>query len=219
MAYNFYMDGIQLPIAPSKIQTKIKNTNKALVLVNEGEVNFLKEPGLTEIDFDVMIPQTKYPFAIYPDGFKRASYYLDLFKRLKVDKKPFQFIVSRVSPGGDLLFDTEILVSLEDYSFTEDAKNGLDLMVDISLKQYREYGTKTLRVTTASNTGVVKAKVVMPRQTTKDIPKTYTVKKGDKLWTICKNQLGDGAKYTEIAKLNKLANSNLIYEGQVLKLG
>ena len=219
MAYNFYIDGIQLPIAPSKMQTKIKNTDKTLILVNEGEINFLKEPGLTEIDFDVMIPQARYPFAIYPDGFKRASYYLDLFKRLKVDKKPFQFIVSRVSPKGDLLFDTEMMVSLEDYSFTEDAKNGLDLMVNISLKQYRAYGTKTLKVTKTSNTEAAKAKIVVPRQTTIDIPKTYTVKKGDNLWTICKSQLGDGAKYTEVAKLNKLANSNLIYEGQVLKLG
>ena len=213
------MDGVQLPIAPQKLQTKISNKNKTLILVNEGEINFLKTPGLTEIDFDVMIPQVKYPFAAYPDGFKSASYYLNVFERLKVNKKPFQFIVSRLSPKNQLLFDTNIKVSLEDYSISEDAKNGLDVIVGIKLKQYREYSTKILTFTKIKESEGIKAEIVTPRETTKEIPKTYKVKKGDNLWGICKNQLGNGGKYTEIAKLNKIANSSLIYEGQVIKLG
>lgn len=47
--------------------------------------------------------------------------------------------------------------------------------------------------------------------------RTYTVKKGDSLWKIAKNELGKGARYTEIKKLNGLKN-NTIYAGQVLKM-
>lgn len=45
----------------------------------------------------------------------------------------------------------------------------------------------------------------------------YTVVKGDNLWRIAKNKLGDGTKYKELAKINNIKNPNLIYPGQVIK--
>lgn len=49
---------------------------------------------------------------------------------------------------------------------------------------------------------------------------TYTVVKGDCLWTIAKKQLGDGTRYIEIYKLNKntIKNPDLISIGQKLVL-
>ena len=46
---------------------------------------------------------------------------------------------------------------------------------------------------------------------------TYIVKKGDSLWKISKEQLGDGSKYKEIMSLNNL-ETDTIYAGQVLKI-
>ena len=48
-------------------------------------------------------------------------------------------------------------------------------------------------------------------------PKTYTVKKGDSLWAIAASQLGNGARWPEIQKLNGL-NSTTIHAGQILKI-
>ena len=45
----------------------------------------------------------------------------------------------------------------------------------------------------------------------------YTVKKGDTLWKIAKEYLGNGAKYKEIKILNNL-KSDTIYVGQNLKI-
>ncbi|WP_237775059.1 hypothetical protein [Clostridioides difficile] len=42
MAYDFYLDGVQLPIAPGKLEIKITNKNKTVDLINTGEVNILK---------------------------------------------------------------------------------------------------------------------------------------------------------------------------------
>lgn len=146
--YAFFIGNCLLPVPPEKLQVKINNANKTVTLINEGPVNILKTPGLTDIELECLIPQVKYPFASYPSsGFRPGKYYLDHFEKLKVDKKPFQFIVSRVLPG-DLtpLFSTNIKVSLEEYEIVEDAADGFDLRVKIRLKQYRDYGTKTVTV-------------------------------------------------------------------------
>lgn len=45
----------------------------------------------------------------------------------------------------------------------------------------------------------------------------YTVVKGDSLWKIAKEQLGNGERYTDIKALNGLT-SNIIYVGQKLKI-
>ena len=48
--YNVYLDTMLCPVAPDKLQLKIANKNKTLVLINEGEINILKKAGLTEND-------------------------------------------------------------------------------------------------------------------------------------------------------------------------
>lgn len=50
---------------------------------------------------------------------------------------------------------------------------------------------------------------------------TYTVKKGDNLWTLTKKFYGSGADYTKIYEANKDTigkNPNLIYPGQTFKI-
>lgn len=48
---------------------------------------------------------------------------------------------------------------------------------------------------------------------------TYTVKKGDCLWNIAKDKLGDPYKWKALADVNKISQSNpVIYPGQVLNL-
>ncbi len=214
--YYFYLDKMLLPIAPSKITTKIKNQNKTLTLINDGEVNVLKKAGLTDIKFDAMLPNVKYPFAVYKDGFVNAKTFLDTIEKLKTEQKPFQFIVSRTMPNGKELFSTNIKVSLEDYEIKEEAKEGFDVVVTFNLKQYRDYGTKTCTI--KIDTGK-KAVSTEPNRETNSSPapvnqnKTYTVVKGDCLWNIAKKFYGNGKQYTKIYNANrdKIKNPNLIY--------
>lgn len=222
--YEFFLDGVQLPIAPPKLSTKIRNKNKTITLINEGEVNLLKTAGLTELSFDVLLPNVKYPFAVYPDGYQPATHYLEKLEKMKVNKEPFQFIVTRSKPSGDLLFDTNIKVTLEEYDIKEDAENGFDIEVAIQLKQYRDHGTKKLVVKTNStaSTSTKTAKKVTTekvRPSSKTPAKSHTVKAGETLWAICQKELGNGSKYQEIAKLNGIKNPNSIRVGQVIKLG
>jgi Uncharacterized protein containing LysM domain len=213
--YKFYMDNLLLPIAPSKFTLKVSNSNKTMELIKGGEINFLRSQGLSELSFEFIIPQVQYPFAQYPDGFQTANIYIDKLKALKVNKKPFKFNIFRTMPGGKMLFDYAVNVSLEAYTLTEDAGDGFDITAAVTLKTYEEHSTIAYQnKTTALGGTAIKAESA--RAGSKEIA-TYTVKKGDNLWTICKTQLGDGSKFGEVAKLNGITNPKLIYPGQVIK--
>lgn len=229
MAYYFYLDKLLLPVAPSKLQLKINNQNKTLTLINEGEINILKKAKLTDVDFEVLIPQVKYPFALYKDGFQKATYYLEKLESLKTSQQPFQFIVTRTLPDGNMLFDTNMKVSLEDYKVTEQSNEGFDLVVSISLKQYKDYGTKTANITFSQPKPNAppkpKATVTKPRPAEtspapKQKAKTHKVVRGDTLWAIAKKFYGNGSQYPKIFNANKdkIKNPNLIYPGQVLTI-
>lgn len=226
MPYKCYLFGELMPETPGRLSLKIKGANKTVTLLNEGEINFLKLPGLTEITVPLTLP-------MFPKQGKAPDYYLSLFEKAKSKRTTTQFIMTRTSPGGRLLFDTNIKVSVEDYSVEESAENGLDLSLEVKLKQYRDYGTKTIIIKSADDTKkttTVKANsaaaktsaTVKKERDAKTAPKTttYTVKSGDTLWAIAKKYYGDGSKYTKIFEANKdkIKNPNLIYVGQVFKI-
>lgn len=166
--YDFYVDKCLLPVTPTKLQIKINNANKTLTLIDEGQINILKKAELTDIEFECEIPQVKYPFAVYKSGFLEAAFFLNCFEALKTSKKPFQFIVSRTLPNGKVLFSTNIKVSMEDYTITEQAKNSFDLTIKIKLKQYRDYSTKIVNFfSSGTNATIYNAR---SDSTTKNVP-------------------------------------------------
>ncbi len=218
MAYNVYLGSMLCPIAPSKIETKIKGRNKTLTLINDGEVNILKDPGLTEITFDLLLPNVKYPFAKYKNNvWKNAKGYLDILEELKLNKSVFPFIVTRTLPSGKILFDTNISVSLENYTIKEDAKQGFDILVSITLKQYKHYGTKIVNV---SADGTASVENVRETSNAPDQNTTYGVLKGDTTWNIAKKLYGDGSLYPAVYAVNKddMENLNTPIVGRELKI-
>ena len=202
MAYYVYLGKTLCPVAPSKLELKISGQNKTITLINEGEVNILKKAGLTEISFDLLLPNVKYPFATYKKDFKRAKHYLDKLEDLKLDDDPFQFIVTRDLPDGTMLFDTNMKVSLEDYTIKEDSGEGFDVIVSVKLKQYRDFGTKTCKIKFAGTKPKATTKKKRKSKSTSKA-KSYTIKSGDCLWNIAKKFYNDGSKYNIIYKANK----------------
>lgn len=214
MAYSFYLDNIVLPIAPSKFSVSIQNKNKTVELINDKQINILKLPGLTDISFEFILPNSKYPFVV---NWQPPQYYLSVLEKLKINLQPFQFVIARSLPNGQPSFATNMTVSLESYEIVEDAENGFDITVKINLKQYRPYATQTVEIKTSVDGSKVSVEK-NARAQTKQPDKTYTVQKGDTLWNIAKKYLGDGSKYKQLATLNNISNPNFLSVGQVLKL-
>jgi len=203
MAYDMYLDKVLLPVTPERVTTTIANQNKTSVLINDGEINQLKKAGLTEINFTALIPQSEYSFAKYKGGFLPADYFLGAFERLKTlrDKNnkfiPFQFILSRSMPDGKILFDTNLKVSLENYTVTEE--DGFDLTVDIYLKQYKEYSTKRIEIDENGNAVIIDGR----SQESAPNNRTYIVAAGDELIDVAIKNYGDESRWRDIFNANR----------------
>ena len=213
--YKFYFNKDVLPVTPGAITTTFKNQNKTITLINEGEVNLPKAPGLTEYSFKFMLPWCNYPFVNmnYPQmltdaiptvssvlsGKWKLSNVENFFKnfnlekfimgdenklsifpsqdewitklsKYKTEKKAFQFKIQRIDSGfsldklpiannidiqgwtmrtGHVQFagwTTDMMVTLEDCKIIEDAKEYKDVWVEVKLKEFVPYGTKSFEV-------------------------------------------------------------------------
>ena len=220
--YIFYLDGILVPITPSSITTKINNKNKVVTLINDGDFNILKEEGLKEFTFDMCLPAYKYPFArgvLLP-----INYYLNMLSFLKKSKKPFRFIVIREGAIGSSGYNTVMLVSLENYEIKEDAGNGRDVVVSVTLKEYNVKSTlfKYIDIgAQAIGTALSVATFISTKtrdSSSKKTQRTYKVKEGDTLYIIAKKELGDANKCNFLKELNKLSFIHDIKVGQVIRL-
>lgn len=221
--YEMYMRNILFPVTPGKMSVKINGANKTVTLINEGEVNLIKTPGLTEITIDELLLPTRqeYPFAKYLlDKFRRPQYYLKKLEKWKKKKKPIQFLLLRCTPDYKrLLWDTYFDCTIEDYEIIEDAdKYGMDVCVKLHLKEYRHWGTKKLVKKKKKSKGTLvpsngkKKDASAGKKETATVKKTrkakekatsYIVKSGDCLINIARKQLNDGSKWTKIYDLNK----------------
>lgn len=239
-----YINKVQFPITPGKLTQKINNQNKTINLIDEGEVNLIKAPGLADITIDeLLLPVAQiYPFAKYrrvvSQGiyhrrieFQNADYYLGKLEAWKNSKKPVCFKLVRVGVDGQkILKSTNLDVTIEDYEIIEDAERyGMDVAVKLSMKEYRYWGAKKLSI---NNSGKKKTAKKKKARKSKEPVKLYTVKKGDTLMKIAKKQLNDASLWRSIYALNKKtieadarkhgkkssSNGHWIYPGTKLKL-
>lgn len=82
-----------------------------------------------------------------------------------------------------------------------------------------EVGQELVLPQVAAKQPTSSAKVVATENNTQTITgSTYTVVRDDSLWKIAVRAYGDGYRWVEIARENKLANPNLIHAGNVLSL-
>ena len=175
MAYYFMLGVVPLPITPSALTIKTPSMNKTINLINEGEINIPKDQGLREISFEFLLPTVqKYPFANYQLGSYTATTMIPLLNEWKKTKLPFQFIVTRMSPKGKFLYFTSIKCLIEDFEYKEDAEEyGMDTMCSITLKEYKPYGTKRVKLEKSPDgkPGSKRAKVTTTRDSSSKVKK------------------------------------------------
>ena len=213
MPCHLYLCGVEMPEVPNAITIKTGNRNKTVELLNGDTINLLKSKGLQDISLTLAFPML--------EGRRTAEYYIGLFDKFKRKRKPTQFILTRTTPDGKPLEDTNIKVSIEDFSRNEDASKPFEVTYSVNLKEYTDYGTQTVTVKKVQKNGKTQKVASVKKEREKNnAPKAkkYTVKAGDTLWSISAKYLGSGAKYMQIFEANRktLSNPNIIKAGQEL---
>lgn len=207
--YYIYLSSMQVSIPSKTMETKISNKNKTINLLDTGEVNVLRKPGLTQVAFEFMLPNSKYPFDQSLMGYQSAPAYLDQLETLKTGMQPFPFIVVRMKDSGSMINITNMMVTLEEYTIKEDADEGYDMYADVKLKKWVDWGAKEIEVKTDEN-GNTTGTVTSPRSSIgHDIPKNVFVstQKPQTLQTILRQQFGkmDSTNILfRCAKVNKI---------------
>ena len=191
---------VTFPITPAELSIKVGSNNEVVNLINEGDVNILKSPSLVDVEFEARFPMRKYPYSRTP---MPLEFYTDIFAKLKTEKKSFRFIVARSTPSGKRTWDTNMLVSLEEFEIAESADEGDDVLINFKLKQYKTYGVKTIKLPQSNpptTSTANKARDTGGKGTESSV---YTVKSGDCLWNIAKAAYGKGSEYKKIYEANK----------------
>ena len=200
--YIFYIDKVLLPVAPSSVNISHKNMNSIINLINDAEFNMLKQEGLQEISFKFMLPSQRYPFARYLGFYQKPSYFLNKLKNLKKRAKPFQLIIIRNYPNSaQAYFNTNLKVSLEDFSVEENAEEGMDVYVEIKLKEYIDPRPKQY---IANADGTVSTQ--NQRWTDKVESRIKEMKYGDKIWQVIRRETGGLDQLETVMEINGISS-------------
>lgn len=203
--YRFFINSLELPYAPSELKVTIGSNNETVQLINGEEINILKNPKLTEIEFEIELPRGRqYAFA---NKLQSPSKYLTEFENIMKNKTPVNLVIVRMpqngKPGNTLngFLNSTWKASLEGYELKESAENAYDIRVALKFKEYKAYGTykKVVKKTQSAD------KKISVETAQKDVPKNkkYVVKKGDCLWKIAKAEYGGGSDWKKIYDANK----------------
>lgn len=208
--YMLYIDHVLFPVAPTSLRMETEVNNTLVSLIDGSSVSLKGGKGLKKISFELLLPMSEYPFAIYEAGFKDGSYFAHELERIAEENNPVWFDVYRTLPNMKNTYLTNLLVLPEKINITEDAENGTDLKAEIVLREYRSVPTAISAET--------KKDTYSTRESDFEVPSTHTVKSGDSLWYIAKKYYDDSSMYSYIAKINSIEYPYTIYVGQKIKL-
>ena len=198
---SMYLGQLVFPLLPESLTLTQQAAHQRVTLWDLGEVTQLRSPGQLTLSFSGFFPGEGSPTAA---GAARQ------LREMMTTHAAQLFVVAGVP------FPLSMQMTVEELTLTQQAGDEDGIHYALTLREYRTPTFTTIVTTADSGSGGTAA--LPQRPDSRPAETRYTVVKGDSLWAIARRFLGSGSRYPEIARLNQIPNSNLIYPGQVLRL-
>lgn len=226
ISFNNGAEKFKFPINPSEITISEATDGQTYDVVGLGEINVIKDRKLTEYSFSGLFPAQFYPFITLFEGLtveedekdpirlEAPVMYIKRIEKWMTTRKPVRFVFISDT------YDINTPASIESFEWKEVAGSGGDIEFSITLKKYIFYAARKIEQTISGNGTVKQVMSSPPRPNEKQQPKTYKMVPGDSLWKVAQVQLGNGARWKEIQKLNGISDAEVdrLPIGKVLKL-
>ncbi|KNF10055.1 phage-like element PBSX protein XkdP [Gottschalkia purinilytica] len=180
---------LQLPIPPSEFEISEGLNNTSVDISEIGEISLIGKKNLSTITISSFWPNEHYTFCQYVPEYKPYEF-IEMIKMFKSSGKPCRLIITDT--------DINIPVTIDNFTYGEREATG-DVYFTLEMKEYRFIKINTQKIGNQLNNYET-----TKRPAEKEVPKTYTVKKGDTLWAISKMFYGNGNKWNVIAQKNNI---------------
>lgn len=148
--YILYVDGMEIPVTPAKIKSKIGSKNDFYELLNGETYTVKKDKKPVEYTFSF------YAFS-HPhenvNTFTPQQQIIDKLEELKKELKDFEFVILRTPSDPSLRNTTCKHMTLEDYDIDEDSKYGTNIIITLNLKEFMPLKTVELKKEESTSKG------------------------------------------------------------------
>lgn len=203
LSFNNGQEKLRLPVPPSSFEVKTGLSNQKLTIIEVGEINLIGKKNVNAISISSFFPKQTYSFCQYTT-FPAPYNCVDLIEKWKASGKPIRLIITGTSVNMACVIDS--------FSYGERDASG-DVYFSLELSEYVFLTAKKSNATTTS-----KNTTNHKKQSSKEIPKTVTVKTGDTLIGIAIKYYNDSSKWLNIKKNNGIKDEKKLVVGMVLKL-
>lgn len=194
------------PMNPDQVQVQIGPKVESHTIISLGDIAAPRGRELRVYSWQGILPGPGRKNQPYVKNWKDPKTLNNYLQNWAESGTPLQLIIT----GTPI----NITVFISKYSPSWAGGMG-DYSYSIELTERRQIIVNT---TSSSSSNSSSKTTTRPKPST---PKTYTVKKGDTLWTIAKKLSGNGANESALYAANKSVigpNPNLIKPGQVLRI-
>lgn len=202
---------INIPVLPTKLNVSSPGKNERVTVLELGEVLLLKKKGLRVLSWESFFPVDPAPYTT--GQVQDPVFIIQTIQKARDEKTPVRFLIT----GTDL--DCNIRMGIESFEYEERSGELGDLYYTITLYEWKDTSPKKIILPEKKNEP---AKTKEPARAGKpQKQRTYTIKKGDCLWSIAKKFYGKGSFYTKIYNANKGTigkNPIMINPGQVFTI-